>query len=321
MINQALVIALGSGCQEYKAVIKQIFRVTIRSIVTALISCCFVGCSSDALAPVQSLTAKSKPTRAVSSNSANVHASSASRLPPVQAISAVNTDHYANAKTYIVKQGDTLYSIAFLAGIDYEQLAQMNQIRPPYTLSIGQILQLKSPVGQQKDHEAASFRTVFWSPKQQSSTRPARAQRQASAPSFQWRPTTQNERVLPTQVQWHWPVRGRILQGFSDKPGANRGIDLAGRPGQPIKAAALGRVVYSGHGVRGYGNMIIIKHSRHFLSAYAFNAKNLVHDGDWVKSGQVIATMGRNLGGVTMLHFEIRSYGKAVNPIRFLPAL
>ena len=117
---------------------------------------------------------------------------------------------------------------------------------------------------------------------------------------------------------WRWPVRGKLINRFRKNQAAYQGIDIRAKYMSPIVASAPGQIVYSGSGVRGYGNLIIVKHSQSFLSAYAFNQRNLVHNGDWVKRGQPIALMGRNIAGKVMLHFEIRKNGRPVNPLQYL---
>lgn len=284
--------------------------------------------NSKTLAPVESLTPQGNYTPSLGSSSPAATdvqplpvQSSQQKEAPVENQS-LNAPAYT-AKTYTVKKGDTLYSIAFLAGMDYEELAAINHISAPYTLSIGQVLQLQNNASASSapsnNTEAASFKTIFWSPnKQEQPSVSSSASTEKSKPAFQWRPQKQVAETLPNHATWQWPVQGKVISGFSTASGGNRGLDISGRFGEPIKAAAAGQVVYSGNGIRGYGNIIIIKNTRHFLSAYAFNANNLVHDGQWVKQGQTIATMGKNLAGQTMLHFEIRFYGKAVDPMRYL---
>jgi lipoprotein NlpD len=118
---------------------------------------------------------------------------------------------------------------------------------------------------------------------------------------------------------WLWPTNGRVHRTFVAGDPARNGLDIAGREGQAIKASSGGYVVYSGQGLIGYGELIIIKHSENMLSAYAHNKVRLVHEGDQVSAGQKIAEMGRNPSGEQLLHFEVRSRGKPVNPLNYLP--
>ncbi|WP_413110957.1 peptidoglycan DD-metalloendopeptidase family protein [Thaumasiovibrio sp. DFM-14] len=118
--------------------------------------------------------------------------------------------------------------------------------------------------------------------------------------------------------QWHWPTKGRVVSKFSDTANGNKGIDIAGQRGQTISATAGGTVVYAGNALRGYGNLIIIKHNDDYLSAYAHNEKLLVKENQSVSAGQKIATMGSSGAQSVMLHFEIRYKGKSVDPMRYL---
>ena len=120
-------------------------------------------------------------------------------------------------------------------------------------------------------------------------------------------------------VVWNWPTNGSIIQGFSNADGGNKGIDISGSKGQAVNAAASGQVVYAGNALRGYGNLIIIKHSDDFLSAYAHNDRILVKDQQMVSAGQQIAKMGNTGTDGVKLHFEIRYKGKSVDPTRYLP--
>jgi len=122
----------------------------------------------------------------------------------------------------------------------------------------------------------------------------------------------------PDAVAWGWPTRGKVIAGFNEN-GGPKGVQIAGNLGQAIVASAPGRVVYTGHGLRGYGNLVIIKHNNTYLSAYAHNRSVLVKQGDTVSKGQKIAEMGDSDASRVMLHFEIRRMGKPVDPIKFLP--
>ena len=133
-------------------------------------------------------------------------------------------------------------------------------------------------------------------------------------------PTKANSTVaLDSAIKWQLPTNGRIIQGFSNSDGGNKGIDIAGQKGQDIRAAAAGKVVYAGNALEGYGNLIIIKHNDDFLSAYAHNDRILVSEQDNVKAGQKIATMGSTGTSSNKLHFEIRYKGKSIDPTHYLP--
>lgn len=131
--------------------------------------------------------------------------------------------------------------------------------------------------------------------------------------------TTYNQAPAVSSVRWQWPTQGRVIAGFSAAEGGNKGLDIAGNKGQPVKAAAAGKVVYAGNALQGYGNLIIIKHNDDFLSAYAHNDSIKVDEQDNVSAGQTIATLGSTGTNSNKLHFEIRYHGKSVDPMRYLP--
>ncbi len=196
-------------------------------------------------------------------------------------------------KYYRVQSGDTLYSIGYRAGYDYHQLAKWNRIKPPYKIQVGRTLKLFGPVQKpwinQKKRTASQKKLII---------------------------SNSNRKVL--RLGWQWPVKGKILRSFF-KTG-KKGIDILGKYGQSVRSTAAGKVVYSGDGLIGYGNLIIIKHNQTYLSAYANNSRLLAKEGQQVKKGQVIAEIGRAKDSSTTLHFEIRKHGKPVNPINYLPA-
>jgi len=208
-----------------------------------------------------------------------------------------------------VKKGETLYAIAWRYGLDYRELAAMNSMGQPYALTVGSLLKISNQkLANTKMDRRAPTATLLKTPVLSSSKRQASnlaKPQPASLPS--------------TSVKtWRWPVKGKIIGQYNVVTG-NKGIDIAGVYGQPIYAAASGTVAYSGNGLRGYGNLLIIKHTNDFLSAYAHNSKLLFREGAHVKAGQTIAYMGKNrLNSHIMLHFEIRRKGKPVNPLLYL---
>ena len=222
-----------------------------------------------------------------------------------------------------VARGDTLYSIAWESGRDYKELAVWNKIPPPYTIKIGQQIRLNPPGG-----TAAADKT----PAKKIQTHVELAPKPAAPlkePAAKSKPPatakTEPSAAPPAQKSssqefgpWAWPVKGKIVNTFSDT-GANKGLDIAGTRNQAVAAAADGRVVYQGSGLRGYGQLIILKHSEDYLSAYAHNDKMLVKEGDAVKRGQKIAEMGSTGTDQVKLHFEIRRHGVPVDPLRYLP--
>jgi len=206
---------------------------------------------------------------------------------------------------YVVKRGDTLYSIAWQYGKDYKQVARLNGIRRPYTIYVGQRIRLRSA-----------------SSKQASRSKSSRKGSQGSASSgrnARRKPASSSSAVPASRIRWGWPVQGPLISTFSAKDPHRKGIDIAGKKGQLVKAAATGKVVYSGSGLIGLGMLIIVKHDETFLSAYAHNRKLLVKEGERVKRGQGIAEMGQTGTDRVKLHFEIRHDGNTLDPLRFLP--
>ena len=196
--------------------------------------------------------------------------------------------------TYMVRSGDTVYSIAWRHGLDYRQLARWNGLDNSYLIHPGQRLVLKPPAGGSPRPSAAPTASIPSTPSPQAAAEP--------------------------RPDWIWPTRGDVVAGFREGASARKGIDISGRLGQPIRAAAAGRVVYTGSGLIGYGKLIIIKHNKTYLSAYGHNNKVLVKEGDQVRSGQHIAAMGEGPGKRPVLHFEIRMNGRPVDPAGYLPA-
>ena len=205
-------------------------------------------------------------------------------------------------KFYFVRKGETLYAIGFRSGYGYKRLAEWNNLLPPYRVFIDQKLKLFKPKQRVKSPAKKQVKTKV--------IKKTRSQSQKK-PSFSY----DKKKVL--KFSWQWPIKGKILKNFSQT--GNKGIDISGKLGQVVKASAAGKVVYSGHGLVGYGNLLIIKHNFLYLSAYANNHRLLVKEGQHVKKGQIIAEVGKARGMQTSLHFEIRKKGKPVNPIKYLP--
>ena len=203
-------------------------------------------------------------------------------------------------KWYTVKRGDTLFAIAGRYRLNYKKLALWNGIGKPYTIYPGQRLRLyRSRV---RSHS-----------RQRSASKYQKKTYTASRKSAKKRDNVANS------VGWRWPVSGKVIKTFSYAGSGKKGIDIAGTPGQRVAAASAGRVVYSGSGLIGYGQLIIIKHNQTFLSAYAHNRKLLVKEGEFVKSGQKIAELGETGTDRPKLHFEIRRHGEPVDPLIYLP--
>lgn len=201
-----------------------------------------------------------------------------------------------------VARSETLYEIAWRYGLDYRYLAKLNQINPPYTIQVHQLIYLKEKPSAPIKQVASAAGSLHNKPVSSSPSHqpvPARMKYAQREPNY-------------SINGWHWPAHGKVVNAFSR---VNKGINIAGRAGEPVYSAAAGKVVYCGNGLRGYGNLIIIKHNSLYLSAYAHNSVILVKDGDWVRKGQKIAEMGKTGADTVMLHFEIRRAGKPVDPL------
>ena len=248
---------------------------------------------------------------------------------------------------YIVKAGDTLYGISFRAGLSYRDLAAWNNITEPYTVKIGQRILLRSSNGNQPADVVVASSVATTSVGKPVETKPVEVKPTiiklpvvvtvnpvettvpmvastvpavVQIPSVIIAPATE---IKPannaTTMSWRWPSDGRLIARYVQGDTTQQGINIGGKSGQPIQASADGTVVYSGAGLVGYGELIIIKHNTEWLSAYAHNRRRLVAEGTKVKAGDVIAEMGRTGTMRDMLHFEIRRNGKPVDPLLYLP--
>ncbi|MDQ1314789.1 MAG: lipoprotein NlpD [Pseudomonadota bacterium] len=249
---------------------------------------------------------------------------------------------------HTVQRGDTLYAIAFANSLDYREIASWNRLESPDRILVGQVLRLSPPPGAveiqplEKPPEPSprplvdppvlsapqavllAYSDAGWA---QVSGASALA---AVAPAAKPEPVVPRPAITPTAPaatsgatsatavdRWLWPAEGELIGRFGAAGG--KGIDLVGARNAPVKAVAPGKVVYSGTGLRGYGHLLIVKHAGEFLSAYAHNDSVLVKEGDAVKAGQRIASMGDSGADRVKLHFEIRRYGKPLDPLDYLP--
>ena len=229
---------------------------------------------------------------------------------------------------YTVRKGDTLLRIALDFGQNYRDLVTWNNLANPDDIKVGQVLRVTQPEGERtanvqtqpvpmppsasvpRKTEPRADKTPYNEGKVATTTPPA-----TTAPATP--PAPAAAASDEARLSWMWPSEGRVIATFDD--GRNKGIDIAGKMGQPVVAAGSGKVMYAGSGIRGYGNLVIVKHSNSLLSAYAHNRKIVVKEGDNVSRGQVIAEMGDSDADAVKLHFEIRQQGKPVDPTRFLP--
>ncbi|WLI87608.1 peptidoglycan DD-metalloendopeptidase family protein [Massilia sp. R2A-15] len=248
--------------------------------------------------------------------------------------------------SYVVRRGDTLLRIALDHGLNYRDVVAWNRLANPDDIKVDQVLRLTAP-----EHVAGAIQTA---PVTMPEIRPAapkktapRGEKKSNSDSAladakkdddgkpDARPEPKVEKAAVTnpsagiapgsivradddeKLSWMWPSDGKIVATFDE--GKNKGIDIAGKPGQQVMAAGAGKVMYAGSGIRGYGNLVIVKHSNSLLSAYAHNRTIVVKEGQTVNKGEKIAEMGDSDSDSVKLHFEIRQQGKPVDPSRFLP--
>ena len=211
---------------------------------------------------------------------------------------------------YTVKPGDTLIRIGLDHGQNWRDIIRWNNIENPNLIEVGQVLRVAPPQGEPE--------AVVVKPVTRSGTTPTEKDLPASGNAASSTQSNATQEHADDPVGFSWPAAGSMQSGFDESK--NKGIDIVGKAGDPVWAAADGRVVYAGAGLRGYGNLIILKHSNQFLTAYAHNQVLLVREDQSVKKGQKIAEMGNSDAEQVKLHFEIRKQGKPVDPMKFLPA-
>jgi len=240
--------------------------------------------------------------------------------------------------SHVVQRGETLYSISWMYGHDYQKVAQWNGIKPPYVIKPGDRLRLspgqnsgdavsetgRASVGQLSDNVVDKTKYVTSREAKREPIAKKEIDTTAKLNKTKQSDRTQEHRFLSGKayLKWQWPTHGgKIVSTFEATDPGKRGLDIAGSSGQAIVAAADGEVVYSGGGLPHYGKLIIVKHNDVYLSAYAHNRKLYVAEGDAVRRGQHIADMGSSGSSDTKLHFEIRRNGQAVDPLQLLPML
>ncbi|HEY8050734.1 MAG TPA: peptidoglycan DD-metalloendopeptidase family protein [Ramlibacter sp.] len=246
--------------------------------------------------------------------SAPVASSEPTKAPP-------GTENAGKPGYYTVRTGDTLIRIALEAGQNWRDIARWNNIDNPNVIEVGQVLRVAPPASTATEvarNASAPVRMPGAStpaPAASGTAAPAPSTSVASIPPSDGTPAAPPE----DEIAWGWPTvgPGMILAGFDEQ--RNKGLDIGGKAGDPVLAAADGRVVYAGAGLRGYGNLIILKHNNTYLSAYAHNQTLLVKEDQAVRKGQKIAEMGSSDADRVKLHFEIRRQGKPVDPARYLP--
>jgi lipoprotein NlpD len=222
---------------------------------------------------------------------------------------------------YTVKPGDTLLRISLEHGQSAKDIARWSNVDNPNRIEVGQVLRVVPPVVSPTTGVVAkpvivgSATPVATAPASVASAeRPATAASAAATPA----PAPAAAATAEDEISWMWPTNGVVLAGFDEVK--NKGLDIGGSAGDPVLAAADGRVVYVGAGLRGYGNLIILKHNNTYLTAYAHNQTLLIKEDQSVRKGQKIAEMGSSDADRVKLHFEVRRQGKPVDPAKYLPA-
>ncbi|PKH03532.1 peptidase M23 [Psychromonas sp. MB-3u-54] len=267
----------------------------------------------------------------------------ASSSGPVPVSDITGSTHYRTvkqqtsgitAKSYQVQKGDTLFSISWRANLNINDLAKYNQLSAPYIIMEGQTLDLTAV--NKRNTISVNKRTVKRAPspiKDNKISRSDQVYSKKTKPAIvQKNPITYSPSTIKTDVKitkpkkskvkishWQWPAKGKLTKTFASSQTGMKGISLSNQRGTPVYTAASGEVVYAGAGLRGFGNLIIIKHNDDYLSAYAHNEQLLISEKQQVKAGQKIATMGDSGTDRVQLHFEIRYQGKSIDPLRYLP--
>ena len=260
--------------------------VKIFGLVGALLVAMLAGCSSMSRAPVD-----------------DGKSSSASPYPPLPKDCT---------QTWTVRKGDTLIGIALNTGSDYRDIATMNQLADINKIQLDRTLCVRRSAQKAKKPAADTAQSTRVEQPIKETSKATAVKPVEDMPST----SAATNAAMADGVKFAWPAKGKVIAGFNES--SNKGINIAGKMGEPVDAAAEGKVVYAGSGLRGYGNLVIIKHDGNYLTAYAHNSKILVKEGETVKRGQRIADMGDSDADTAMLHFEVRRQGKPVDPMKFL---
>lgn len=221
---------------------------------------------------------------------------------------------------YTVQKGDTLFSIAWFSGNDYRDIAKLNSISKPYSIFPGQTLRLRPNSQQNQVSVKASPGQTSKLKAKSTVDRPSKQAYGESNKNVN-KPKKRSEAIeFPSRIsRWTWPAKGKLISRFKLSELGTKGIEISGKKGDIVVAAADGKVVYTGNALRGYGQLVIIKHSDNYLSAYAHNDALLVEEQKWIKAGQKIALMGKTGTDQVKLRFEVRYKGKSVDPMSYLP--
>ena len=287
----------------------------MRNVGALVVALLVAGCAAGGRAPVVDRTATPRGTARVAQKPAPGRPAPA----PIVAPAPTAADGY-----YVVRRGDTLYSIALENGADYRELAQWNGLDDPARIQVGQALRVKAPEGAVQIGRPSGAGRIESRPLESGSLPPGPPEgpRIADTP----RPAARVPAAVaaPASVAsaasgFIWPVKGKVIAGFSEP--RSKGIDIDGRIGDPVVAAAAGRVTYIGSGIPGLGKLVVIKHDNGFITVYAHNRDILVKEQQSVAQGQKIAVLGASDSDRPKLHFQIRKGAAAVDPLRYLPAL
>jgi lipoprotein NlpD len=312
----------------------------MRLLPAAILLFCatLAGCSTVALNPAPVVSRAATPV--------------GSSMQPVAGASAASAAASAAlpAGYYRVQRGDTLRSIARSTGQSWRQLAAWNQLSNPNVIEVGQVLRVSATAAPLAAASGAVVaapaaapsapQEVALAPAASAAQQPLRAAASsarrepavasAAAPAVRPAPSAPaapaatgpatpapGAHAAAGGLSWSWPAQGRIVQAYNGS--TSKGLDIAGQAGEPVRAAAAGKVVYAGNELRGFGNLVIVKHDAEYISVYAHNQKLLVHEGEQVRRGQTIALMGSTDASRVELHFEVRLRGKPIDPAQVLP--
>ena len=278
------------------------------SIVTLML----IGCSSRPLgnAPVEDRgAATSRPATAPGAPAPAAAVGDAVKQP-------LGFENAGKPGYYTVKPGDTLIRIGLDTGQNFRDIVRWNSLENPNLIEVGQVLRIVPP---SSDNPLVATRPVpSGSAVTATAVAPLRPASSATAPAQAVAASGPQQAATEDDIAWIWPAQGKLIAGFDEVK--NKGYDIDGKAGDAIIAVGDGRVVYAGAGLRGYGNLIILKHNNTYLTAYAHNQTLLVKEDQSVKKGQKIAEMGSSDADRVKLHFEIRRQGKPVDPAKYLPA-
>jgi lipoprotein NlpD len=277
-------------------------------------TCALVACGSKPRGPipVEDRVAGQPPVRVQPQTQVQKQSSPVAVSSPVSmGATMLGSENAGKPGYYSVRSGDTLTKIALDNGQAWRDIAKWNGLDNPNVIEVDQVLRVAPPATD------ASARPVVAAKPAANSANPTNPTNTAPASTSTPAPVTSASSAGDESLIFAWPHPGQVLTGFDETK--NKGLDFAGKAGDPVLAAADGKVVYAGAGLRGYGNLVIIKHNNTFLSAYAHNQALLVREDQSVKRGQTIAQMGNSDADQVKLHFEIRRLGKPVDPVKFLP--